>query len=409
MTVNKNYLMTTWIAQARLFLSDNIAYVIAGLFVVALIGAVLAYPPYVDPGTETTEIEESSWSSTAGFTHQAIVTEQTDIFKRGEILSGRESYLKAVSPELNGTFRYQYQASEAGDIAVAANLTLVMRSVAEEGPEYWRTEQHLASANESSLGPDEQIAVPYSMNVTAVTERIAEIEEQLGGTPGSTEIIVRSDLVLAGERNGVTVDTQTAHNMTISTQGNVYSIEGAEPVRDSGQQFREETTEMSYGPLRTALGPLLVVVSILGVVGLAVGHLLDWWKVTERDRRWFEYQSTRAEFDEWITDGDVPPAVDEKTTIDVQSLKGLVDVAIDSDRRVIADQSRSVCVVVLEDAVYRFDPPAPPAGTQEPLVAGESQAVSGAGADGGTDALEGDNPTAGSDGSQEDTGESERD
>jgi len=355
-----------------MLVSDNTAYLIAGLVAVALLGAYLAYPPYVDPGTDIEEVEESSWSSTAEFTHQALVTEQTAIFDRGDLLTGRSSYLEAVSPILNGSFRYQYQASAGGDLSAAANLTLVVRSIEEEGPEYWREETALASANDSSLESGEQFAVPYSMNVTAVNQRIEEIEEQLGGTPGSTEIVVRSELVLAGERNGLSVDTQTTHNMTISSQGNVYTVEGAGPDTDSDQQFRQETVEVSYGPLRTAVGPLLVVISVLGVVGLVVGRWLDWWSVSERERRWLDYQSTRAEFDEWITDGEVPPDVDERTTITVGSLKGLIDVAIDSDRRVIADQSRNVCVVVLEDAVYRFEPPRPPGGTQEPLAAGES-------------------------------------
>ena len=405
MTVNKNYLMETWSTKARLFVSDNIAYLLAGFVVVALLGAYLAYPPYADPGTETEKIEDSSWSSTAGFTHGAIVTEQTDLFDSGNVLSGRSAYLEAISPELNGTFRYQYRASAGGDLSTAANLTLVVRSVADEGPEYWREETPLASANESSLGPGEQIVVPYSLNVTAVNQRITEIEEQLGGTPGSTEIVVRSDLVLTGERNGSPVDTQTSHNMTILSQGNVYSIKGAGPVTDSGQQFRQETVDVSYGPLRTALGPLLVVISVLGILGLTVGRWLDWLSVSERERRWFGYQSTRAEYEEWVTGGAVPSEVDEKTTIDVQSLKGLIDVAIDSDRRVIADQSRNVCVVVLEDALYRFEPPAPPEGTEEPLAASDAAPASVARPNGGQEstAASGE-PTADDDGPREEDG-----
>lgn len=351
--------MAPWSGRIWVFLSDNTEYLLAGFVVVALFGGFLAYEPYVDPGTEVEEFEKSNWSSTAAFTHQANVTEETDVFEAGTVLRDRPSYLESISPVLDGTFTYEYEASSGGELSVDANLTLILRSAGEE-TEYWREESTLSSVTEASVRPGEEVAVPFSVNVTETKRRIAEIEDQLDGTPGETEIIVAATLERTGERNGQQVSKRTDHRTTIDSEGNVYSVTGADPDTDSGQQFGQETVEASYGPLRTVSGPALVVVGLLGVVGLAVGRSQGWFSVPERRREWLTYQGTRSEFDEWITDGEVPGEVMERTVIEVDSLEGLVDVAIDSDRRVIADRSRGICVVVLDDALYRFVPPDPP-------------------------------------------------
>ena len=366
--------MSIWLGRIRRLLSDNLEYAVAALAVVALVGGFLAYEPYASPGTETERFERSNWSSTAAFSHQATVTEPTDVFEEGAVLRDRPSYLQSIAPVLNGSFSYEYEASRDGELAVSADLTLVLRSVEEsdEGSdlEYWREEIRLGSASEESVGPAQAVAVPFSVNVTEASQRIEEIESQLGGTPGTTQIIVESALDLSGQRNGIQAQGGSTHRMTIETGSSVYSVSGASADTDSGQQFGRETVPATYGPLRTAGGPLLLVVGVLGIGALAVGRWQEWFVVSEAEREWLDYQSTRSEFDEWITEGELPGELDDRTAIEVDTLEGLVDVAIDSDRRVVADESRGVCVVVLEDAVYRFEPPAEPA-EEEPLAPGD--------------------------------------
>jgi hypothetical protein len=372
--------MSIWLGRGRRFLSDNFEYVLIVLAVVALVGGFLAYEPYADPGTDVERFERSNWSSSASFSHQATVDRQTEVFDEGTVLTNRPSYLRSIAPVLNGTFSYEYEASRGGDVAVTADLTLVLRSVEESDDgnalEYWREEVELGSASEDSVGPGQTVSVPFSMNVTEVSQRIERIESQLGGTPGTTQIIVESALELSGERNGIPVESASTHQMTIESGGSVYSVSGASADTDSGRQFGRERVEATYGPLRTAGGPLLLVVGLLGVGALSVGRWQEWFEVSEAEREWLDYRSTRSEFEEWITDGVVPGELDERTAIEVGTLEGLVDVAIDSDRRVIADESRGVAVVVLEDAVYRFEPPSEPT-DGEPLEPGDSATASG--------------------------------
>lgn len=380
--------MATWSDRTRLFLSDYAEYVAVGLVVLALLGGFLAYEPYVDPGTEVEEFEESSWSSTAAYTHEATVIEQTAVFEEGQTLRNQPAYFESISPVLNGTFSYNYQASDSGDLDIDTDLTLVLRSADDEGIEYWREQESLTAHSEESVQPGDEITVPFSVNVTEATQRVEFIEGQLGGTPGTTEIIVEARLRLSGERNGQPVDTESTHRITIVPQGNTYSVDGADSETDSGQQFGQRTVEATYGPLRTAGGPLLLALSVLGIGGIAVGRRKGWFSVSESQREWMAYRSTRSEFDEWITEGRVPSQVADRTAIEVDTLEGLVDVAIDSDRRVISDASRGVCVVVLEDSIYRFSPPERPT-DNDPLAQGDAADSSDSAGEGDTSGDEG--------------------
>ncbi|GAB7089899.1 hypothetical protein JCM18237_01700 [Halorubrum luteum] len=61
--------------------------------------------------------------------------------------------------------------------------------------------------------------------------------------------------------------------------------------------------------------------------------------------------------DKWISAGSAPDG-DDRTVVELDSLRDLVDVAVDSDRRVIERADQRPRFVVLDDDVrYVYDPP----------------------------------------------------
>ena len=346
--------------RIRRFLSDAFVYLVLVFVALALVGGYVTYGTHVDPGTEVETFEESSWSSTAEYSHHAVVQRETDVFEEGTVLENRPAYLVSIAPVLEGTHEYDYRATGGGDVTVTVEQTRVLRSVGDDGEfEYWREEEHLTTETEESVEPDEAVAVPFSVNVTEASVRVDEIEAQLDGTPGTTEILVESRLHLDGERNGQPVDETVVHEMGIDDQGDVYSVE-TEQLTDSGQQMGQEEVTATYGPLRTIGSPLLLVVSLVGLLGLAVGHWQQRLEVTEDEREWLAYRKSVDEFEEWVSTGSLSEDALARTTIQVENLEDLVDVAIDSNRRVIRDRSRDLCAVLLEDTVYTFEPPGQP-------------------------------------------------
>jgi len=353
--------MNERIVRARAFLDRHTGTIVAVLVVCALLGGYLTYGTHIDPGVETETIEESSWSSSGQYSHQARVTMNTPVFDRGDVLRDRPSYFNSVTPILNGTLRYAYEATEGGELRVEAEHALVLRSVSdadgEESVEYWRIEEPLGSATAESVGPADTVRAPFRLNVTATGLRLDAIEEDLGGTPGQTEILVQSDVTITGTRNGANVDRTRTYEMRIDPEGNVYSVEGDEAQTDSGSQTRDVSVEATYGPVRGIGAPLLVLVSLIGCLGLAVGRWQGIVDVTETEREWLEYAASSREYEEWISRGRIPDEALAGPRISVETLDGLVDVAIDSNRRVLEDRDRGVCVALVDGLAYTYNVP----------------------------------------------------
>lgn len=367
--------MGDWSLRVRAVVGDNLWLIASGFAVLLLLGAFVTYGTYVDPGEAIETREVAQWSDRGAFSHEATVREGTDVFEQGTVLRDRNVYFAGVAPVLNGTVTYSYNATDGGDLRAEGTTTLVLRSVSETSDgnvtEYWHLEERLGTTTEESLGPGERVSVPFEVNVSAVTQRVDTIEEQLGGTSGEMDVVVRSRFELRGTRNGQSIDETQTYEAAVETDGNVYSVEGDEPSTDSDRQVEEVSVPATYGPVRNVGGPLLLLVGIAGLAGLVATRRRGTATPSDVEREWLAYRSAREEFDDWITVGRVPDEALAGVCVPVDMLEGLVDIAIDCDRRVIEDQTRGTCIVSVDDLVYTYDVPDEPgvADRQDPLVA----------------------------------------
>jgi hypothetical protein len=112
------------------------------------------------------------------------------------------------------------------------------------------------------------------------------------------------------------------------------------------------TVARDPGPIHAAGGPLLGLLGLLGLVALCVLRIQGTLPLDPDRRRAIVLDRDRRRFEEWISEGTVPPG--DSPVVRMDSLPDLVDVAIDSDRRVIESEGRFY--VLLEEARYVFDP-----------------------------------------------------
>ena len=127
--------------------------------------------------------------------------------------------------------------------------------------------------------------------------------------------------------------------------GGTYSV----ATNVSGERAKQTRTPVEV-PVETdplsAYGSL--VAALLGLAG--AGGLL-WARregkldLSPSTRTGIRLQGERNSFDEWISTGRVPPVGDDERIVVVDSLTDLVDVAIDSERRVIEDADSATYVV----------------------------------------------------------------
>ena len=357
--------------RVRRAIDNNLVLVLSVCLVAVLVGGYLTYSTHVEPGVETERSEESSWSSTVDLTHRATVTGNTSVFSEGMVLRDRPTYLVDVMPVANGSFEYTYRATENGELDIDSKQTVVLRSVEERDGadlEYWRTEEPLASGSVSDVSPGETVRFPVSLDVAGQMAAADDIEQELGGTPGSVELVMVSEFAISGELNGERITESYRYETGVQAQDNVYQFEGTGPYEETGQQFTEREVEAAYGPLRSTAGPVLTVLGVLGGLALVLGRYRGTLSVSQAEREWLAYRATYREYEGWISTGHVTDTALPSSRVKLDSLNGLVDVAIDSNRRVIHDKRRGRHLVVVDETAYSYNPPPTPSRVNTPSL-----------------------------------------
>ena len=336
---------------------QSTAILIACLLLVAL-GAGLVYTTHVDPGTETESRTVSSLTVESEYRHSATVTEPNAVFDTGAVLDGRDTYFTRIAPELDVDVATSYTASSAENVTVEVASRLVTRNVGEEGTVYWRETEPLASETVSSVEPGETVNASFTLNSTAIDQRVTSIEEQLGASPGETETVVTTAVAVDGSVGGVpTASTQTL-DMTVTHGGDTYSVSEPGVQSDTASRTEPVTVQRSYGSLRSLGGPLLLLVGLIGAGGTGYATR-EFGALTPAEREYLAYRDDRSEFDEWITAFRLPPSVHDRPTGEAESLRDLVDFAIDNDTGVVEDPTTGAFHAVAGEFVYTYRPPAP--------------------------------------------------
>lgn len=343
---------------------------------VAGVGGWMTYTAHADPGTRTETRTVSQWTTATGVQHSAVVREENEVFPVGERFSDRSVYYTQVMPVLDGTYRLRYTASESGTMTARTELTLVIRAV--EGTEqgesetvYWRVTDPLANATATDVRAGETVRTSFDLNVSALDARVERLGESLGGTSGSVETFVRARTTLEGTVNGRDESRTLTTEIPLQLDDTTYSV-GAAGDERTFPRTRPVTVRQSYGPLWSLGGPLLAFLGLAAVAGLAYAVRTGRFDLTETERARLEYERAYAEFDEWVTTARIPDEALEGATLTVDSLEGLVDIAIDTNNRVIETPDSGF--VVLDDGlVYTFTPPGGVTGTEaETAVDGTS-------------------------------------
>ncbi|EMA32376.1 DUF5305 family protein [Halobiforma nitratireducens] len=356
---------TGWLELRALLAEYRTALVIA--FVVLLtLGAWMSYGAYAEPGVETNQRLESAWTATGELSHQATVTESTEVFPNGTVLEDEPLYYAAIAPELEGEFAAGYEADSARDVEVTVTVDLVYSA---EDPEaetvYWHQEERLVSVNESSVEPGEAVDAAFAVDVTEVGAAIDEIENELGASPGQTDIRLEIEREIEGEIEGEYRRAVDPYAVSLEYDGNTYELEGADTYDEThDEEYETVTTPATPGPLRSIGGPAVLGVGLVGLVGTAVAsRRLP--EPTRAEREWLAYRDHHEQYAGVITRARLPPSTcaDESErhgTVTVESLEELAGLGIDVGAAILFDRRTDRYVVRHGGTTYVYDPPSPP-------------------------------------------------
>lgn len=342
--------------RMRVLLGDYAVVVAVVLVLAVLSGAALVYTTHVDPGTETETQVIPIGESSVEYTHSSTVTEQNRLYPTGMTLEDQSVYYTSIGSELDATFAYTLDAPD-GELDVDITSTLIIREVTDDA-EIWRLEETL-SAESTTIASGETATAAFTVDIAEILDEIDAVQDDLGASPGDTEVVIETDVDASGTAGGEGITHTDSYELEIDPGSQTFSVDDPGTQTESHDRTEVATVERDHGPIRSAGGPLLLVVSLLGLAGLAVAQRQGALTVTADDRAALEMLDEHAEFDDWISAGRVPESVRERDAITVSSLSDLVDAAIDCDRRVVYDEVDG-SYHVIDDAVrYEYAPPTP--------------------------------------------------
>ena len=346
--------------RVRALLDAWLPLVVLVFVVLAALSGFWVQQVYVQQDVEQQQRTVAQWSESTSYDHSAVITNESIAFNRSERVENRPVYYTSLVDDIDVTYRYEYTATGAnGTVRVDTDTFIQYRGVEGETV-LWSFTEPLASETAEGLEPGENQTVEVGVDVGSVLETIAEVEAQLGAA-GTTEISVVSVSTVDGEVAGESLNATYESTMPVTVTPETFRVLEIQTVDEQGGVT--ETVEVVSEPSVTERvgSGLALLLSLVGVVGLVGARYAGVIELTEDEAQLLETYQQEQEFDEWITPGTFPSEQDYEATILVDDLEGLVDVAIDTNKRVIKDEQLGVSTVLDGEYAYVYVRPDSPA------------------------------------------------
>ncbi len=274
-----------------------------------------------------------------------------------ELEQGRASYFYAAKPQINITPIINLSHLNQGFLNGSLRAKVVIQAVNDKAQIYWqhilketREESFVLSVDEE--GVTKQLsyrAKRISLDVISAQQQITQISNELMFQTGIFQLVVNTYIQVKGSVNGSEVEKSLVQTLPITLEQVSFSVPKSQELASSisfsekmvSKNRQQRIMELIQdNPLQFAVSTLLLLYFLL----LFLTGRRNTPKAAAEHKR----------YKEWITEGSVETK--ENLQINIFSLEGLVDLAIDMDKRVIYDSGRSRYYVLTEDIVYVYDP-----------------------------------------------------
>lgn len=325
--------------RAKLAVAAHGTAVAAALLVVGTLAVAGAAWTVINP--PTVEVTEPVATGTVGadVKTRAVVTGNTSLWERGTTLENRPVYPLDSAPRLMVEVRTSVPPGQPVD--VSQSLTLVYRAE-KDGEVFWRSTEPLVA--EERTVRDGDVSAATSVDMRGMRAELEAINEELPGI-GPAKAYLR--LNVSYQAGGFAGSLSKTAPVTI--RGSGYWIGG---TLDAENTHRTPVTrEVTRPPDLT----MVVGLGLVGLVGFGGAGGVLYLSSRRLDRAAIADDLERRRYREWISVGRLGEFVTGQD-VPMESLKDLVDVAIDSNNRVVHDRQRELFAVLADDVVYYYDP-----------------------------------------------------
>lgn len=338
--------MTIGLLRLKLLLAEYGRALMWGLLVAGLLAFGAAGWVYATPPSERVSDQVHRQTVSSVVNTSATVRGNSSLWPTGTELTDQPVYPMAA-PQLRFTVRTTVPANER--VRVNQSLTLAYRA-SRDGTTFWQSTRELAATQTTTT--DGRVIASATVDVPTIADRLDSYNAELTGL-GRAEAIIVLDVTYVTQRYSGEFEKSTV--LSIAKTG--YWLD--DRLAASTVHSEQVTRQVEGEPDRTLVG------GVAGLGLLLVGSAGGVWYFRQRDidRLALQERLDRTRFEEWISEGRLDRPAHARD-VPVASLADLVDIAIDSNKRVIHDPARERYAVMDGQVIYRFDPFAEDAGKE---------------------------------------------
>lgn len=343
--------MIPLVPRVRLLVAEHgsrIALAFALVGALALGGAAWTYThPPTEEVTERVHVQ----TIRTGVDTRAYITNENSFWEQGIWLENGTIYPLDAAPEL--TLRVRTDVPAGTDVAVNHGLAVVYRAD-REGHTFWRESEPVSTMSE--VTNDGSVVSSTDVDVRSVRSRLSTLNGDLAGL-GRASASLRLSVSYTTDRYEGTLTRKTP----IRFAGNGYWL-----ADSLAAEKRHGTTVVRDVPGEPDESTVLALV-LLGFAGLA-GAVV----VTVVDRRGIDPPTARqglerTRYAEWVSNGRLRQAISGQD-VPMETLRDLVDLAMDAKLRVIHDPERDLYAVISDGVIYHYDPAGPDAEAESSAI-----------------------------------------
>ncbi|GAB3690401.1 hypothetical protein GCM10028857_26740 [Salinarchaeum chitinilyticum] len=320
--------------RVRLALAERGRQIAIALAVLGAVMLVLAIWTVATPATESTQERTDVQSIETEVTHSATVTSSSSPWEQGTVLEDHPAYLLNASPVLD--VEIETDAPPGSTVFHDARLQL---RVVRDGEVVWERTESLAT--EEVTATNGTATSTAEIDVEAVQTERQALQSEFAGV-GTVQTRIVADVQYETDQ----YEGSLSATGPLSVTSQAYWIEGT--PSDSDPRSQTVTVERT-APIDWGTVVLLVLLGLTAVGGAAAAATYR----VEADIDWLQQELHRQRYDDWISDGDLPMGVGTEY-VSLNSLKDVVDVAIDTNQRVVYDDRRNVFAVISGEVVYYY-------------------------------------------------------
>lgn len=315
---------------------------IVGIVALGAAGWMMMNPP---TSTVTHEVDHQDFEVSTSTS--AVVVGNDSMWEEGTQLRDQTTYLRHATP----TLTIEPTVTVPDDREVTVSIQLLWETRTERAGEvYWSEDETLIETSDTVT--DGSISATTELSIPERSERIDEVANQSAGV-GSVRTRLHLSVDYETDQYAGTLSKSAEFHITERS----YWIE--EPLEASETRSTTVEEEIVESPnMRLVYGS-----SLLGIGSLVAGLIAVSIYRRPIDEVALREKLYRHRYGNWISTGTLP-SLFEYENVHMDSLKELVDVAIDNNRRVIHDRRRGMYAVITEDVAYFYSRE----GTWKPFV-----------------------------------------